>query len=237
MYIRKTYRLGTYREVVEYHNGRYGAPGQKRQQKKKLTTEQRRKQNARQKMINCRRKLRANFSPGDYYLTLTYRKEDRPEGMEAAKEDLRKFLRKLRKKYRDAGAAMKWIANIEVGTRGAWHVHLVMNRVPGLDTAAASAWKYGRIQQQLLYEDGAFDRLAAYITKSPDTEERLAESHYSSSRNLPIPEPEVKIFRHHKTWKSIKVPRGWILEQSSVMEGINPVTGYPYRSYTLRRLE
>lgn len=237
MYIRKTYNLGGYREVVEYHNGRYGAPGEKRRQRRKPTSEQRRKQNARQKMINCRRKLRAHFSPGDYFLTLTYRKEDRPADMETAKDHLRRFLRQIRKKYKKLSREMKWIANIEVGSRGAWHVHLVLNRIPDLDTAAAAAWPHGRIQQQLLYEDGAFDRLAAYMTKSPDTEERLVESHFSSSRNLPIPEPEVHIFRHHKTWKAIRIPRGWLLDTNSVTEGINPVTGYPYRTYTLRRIE
>lgn len=237
MYVRKTYKLGDYREVVEYHNGRFGAPGEKRQKRRRLTTEQRRRKNAHQKMIVCRRKLRAHFSPSDYFVTLTYRKDDRPDDMTTAKDHLRKFLRQIRKTYKKLGRVMKWISNIEVGSRGAWHVHIVMNRIPGLDELIASAWPYGRIQQQLLYADGAYDRLAAYITKSPDTSCALAESHYSSSRNLPIPEPEVKVFRHHATWKAIRIPKGWTLEPGTVMESVNPVTGYPYRTYTLRRLE
>ena len=35
MYKRKSYDLGDIREVMEYHNGRYGAPGMPRMKKKK----------------------------------------------------------------------------------------------------------------------------------------------------------------------------------------------------------
>ena len=236
-YIRKTYKLGQYREVVEYHNGRYGGPGQKRQQRHKLTSEQQAQKNQHTKMVNCRRKLRAHFTENDYFTTLTYRPEERPADMEEAKGHFRKFVRMIRRAYRQAGAALKWICNIERGSRGAWHIHIVLNRIPGLDVILAKAWPYGRIQTQLLYAEGAFEQLARYITKQPETDSRLAESSYSSSRNLPIPEPDVRIFRKAGTWKAIRVPKGWLLEKSSVVESINPFTGYPYRSYTLRRQE
>ena len=39
MYKRKSYDLGDIREVMEYHNGRYGAPGMPREKKKKATPE------------------------------------------------------------------------------------------------------------------------------------------------------------------------------------------------------
>lgn len=235
MFVKKTYKLGAYREVIEFHNGRYGAPGQQRQKKTKLTSEQRRKKNARQKMITCRRKLRMYFTAADYFTTLTYRKEDRPADMAAAKEDFRRFLRQIRREYKRAEKELRWICNIENGSRGAWHVHIVLNRIPDLDRVIAKAWQHGRIQIQLLYEDGAFDRLAAYITKSPDTEPRLSESHYSSSRNLPIPEPEITIYKHQKTWGRLRIPKGWRIE--SMTESVNPYTGYLHRLTTLRRIE
>ena len=40
MYKQKSYDLGDIREVMEYHNGRYGAPGMPRMKKKKATPEQ-----------------------------------------------------------------------------------------------------------------------------------------------------------------------------------------------------
>ena len=89
---------------------------------------------------------------------------------------------------------------------------------------------------QLLYEQGEYKELAAYITKTPRTDNRLRESNYDASRNMPLPEPKEKIYLHWKTWNKIKIPEGYYLDPDSVHEGQNPKTGYPYRTYTLLKL-
>ena len=86
---------------------------------------------------------------------------------------------------------------------------------------------------ELLYEKGEYARLAAYITKTPKTDPRLRESSYSASRNLPLPEPEERTYLHWKTWKKVRVPAGYYLDRESLQEGVNPVTGYRYRVYSL----
>ena len=60
---------------------------------------------------------------------LTYKKDKRPPDMETAKMHLAQAMRKVREKYKKAGKKMRWMANIEVGTKGAWHIHFVIKEV------------------------------------------------------------------------------------------------------------
>ena len=87
------------------------------------------------------------------------------------------------------------------------------------------------------------EQLAGYLTKDEHTAEprkdgtpgkpRIAESSYNTSRNMPLPEPKTdKLVR----WKpEVKPPKGYYIAR--IHEGINPVTGFLYRSYTLIRLK
>lgn len=238
--IRKMYKFKNFIEVEEYHDGRYGAPGEKREKKKKPTSEQMEKVNQMNREKNTRRRLREYFREHDYFTTLTYRREERPPDMKKAKKDFKKFIRKIKEGYRKAGYELFWIRNIENGTKGAWHVHLVINRIEGTDILLSKAWPYGKVISQLMYEKGGFADLAAYMTKTEKTgnsEEqekggkRIKEASYSASRNMPIPKPKTKKLRR---WpKEPYEKKGWILEKETCYEGLNPVTGYPYRHYTL----
>lgn len=222
-------------EVYEYHTARYGAPEQKRQEKKKATPEQIKKRNQYNRERLARWKLRNNFDVDDYFSRLSYAIDKRPASMEAAKEDWKAFLQVLRREYKKRGAELKWMRNIEVGTRGAWHIHIIVNRIPDTDIILRKAWPHGQVENKLMYEKGEFADLAAYITKTPDTEPRLREASYSASRNLPIPEPDEKVHKHWETWGKVRIPKGWEVEKDSFHEDINSVTGQPYRTYTLIR--
>lgn len=235
-YKKKIYRFKNAIEIEEYHTARYGAPGQKREKKKKPTKEQVEKRNQYNKEKLARRKLRANFEVNDYFSTFTYKKENRPSSMDKAKEDIKKAIRKIRGEYKKRGHELKWMRNIEVGTKNGWHIHIVLNRIPDTDVILKRCWTHGKVVNQLLYEAGGFAKLAAYITKSPLTDKRLRESSYSTSRNLPIPEPEEKLYLRWKTWKDIKLVKGYYLDLDTLYEGINPNTGYQYRTYTLLKL-
>ena len=235
-YKKKTYQFRNAIEVEENHSARYGAPGQERQKRRKPTPEQMERQNQYNREKKARRKLRAHFDVNDYYSCLTYRKEERPPDMEAAKKHFTDFMKEVRKQYKKRGSPVKWMRNIEVGTKNGWHIHLIINRIPDTDIILKEAWKHGKVKNELLYEKGEFAELAAYITKTPKTDPRLREADYSASRNLPIPEPKEKIYLHWKTWKEPKIPDGYYLDKNSYHEGINPVTGYKYRTYTLIRL-
>ena len=87
-------------DVEEYHDGRYGAPGCKREKKKNPTKEQIQKINAWNKARRCRWKLLEYFSPGDCFATWTYEVKNRPPDMAGALKDFQKAMRSVRKNIR-----------------------------------------------------------------------------------------------------------------------------------------
>lgn len=219
-------------EVEEYHSFRYGAPGEKRQPKRKATPEQIAAQNQRNREKGIRWLLKNNFQQNDYWITLTYRRDERPPDIETAKEEAGKLIDRLRYQYKKRKMPFKWIMAIEIGSKGGIHFHMVLNRIPDGDALISKCWKKGSTNIKLLYEHGGFQELAAYIAKAPPD-----VGHYSHSRNLEKPEIKVEVMKR-KTWtKDPPVPKGYYLDKDSVVEGINPVTGYPYRHYTLIKLE
>lgn len=219
--------------VCEYHSARYGAPGQKRQKKKKATPEQIEAQNRWTKEKKARIRLLEYFGEHDYFTTLTYRVEERPEDMAAAKRDFAQALKVIRREYKKRGAPLYWMRNIEVGTKNGWHIHVIINRIPDTDLILQLAWTHGKVVSQLTYQRGGFRKLAAYITKTEKTDNRLRESDFSVSRNMPLPPATKKVYHRWRTWKDIRIPKGYYLDEESVREGHNPVTGYPYRTYVL----
>lgn len=243
---RKSYVYENLIEREEYHDGNYGAPGKPRDKKKKATKDQVRKINQYNKAKKARRKLREYFKENDWLLTLTYRKECRPEDMKSCAKHFSKMIRILRKIYRKKGYELYWIRNIENTPTNNWHIHLIVNSLPDTDTMLLfkTIWKHGTTYPKLLYENGGFRNLADYITKDENTKKedvaegvldhRVTEAKYSSSRNMPLTPPDEQLL---KRWtKEPALKKGWILDKDSYFEGINPVTGYKYRHYTLIRI-
>lgn len=243
----RTFRGGEIIDITEYHDGNYGAPGKKRIKRDKPTREAVQKVNRMNKTQRCRWKMLTYINPGDLFVTLTYRVKDRPASMIVAKEHFRKLIRYVRKKVKKRGYELFWLRNIEHGAKGAWHIHLVINETEGMADILREAWSYGgiyietiKLNDKLYDED--FTRLAAYMTKDENTEEirkdgapakpRIREASYSTSRNMPLTDPETeKLIR----WKSEPLIRkGYFVTR--IHEGINPVTGYKYRRYTLFKL-
>lgn len=244
---RKTYRFrrGAVIDVEEFHDGRYGAPGVKRNKRAKPTEEQMRAVNARNKARRCRHRLLEYFKPGDIWATWTYSAQNRPPDMAAALKDFQKAMRYVRKEYKKRGYEVFWIRNIEQGTRGAWHIHLIINEIGDTASIIQKAWEKGgtwftEIRKSQYYDED-FTKLASYITKDQHTVEtkkdgtpgkpRLREANYGTSRNMPLPEPKKdKLVR----WKPEPKPKkGYYM--AHIYEGINPVTGFKYRRYTMIR--
>lgn len=230
MHVRLTYHFPGSIEVEEHQNWRYGAPGEKRQKKKKPTKEQVENQNRINKAKHIRRLIKWNFVKNDYWITLTYRKSERPPDLKMAIKDLEKFFRKLREKYKKVGIPCKWILTTEVGPKGAIHHHLILNRIEGLDIFLSQIWKKGTPHIQLLYEQGDFRQLADYMVKKDKSERR-----FSRSRNLIQKKPKRKIILRQSLKKEPKPPKGYYLDKESYVQGIN-LFGYPYRNYTFLKV-
>lgn len=241
-----TFRKGDILEVKEYHDGRYGARRLPREKKRKPTPEQMAVVNAMNKAETARHRLLEYFGKGDYFLTLTYRVEARPPDMAKAKKDFTNLISKLRTRYKKEQIELRWIRNIEKGTKGAWHVHMVITGCRDTISWVEECWPHGGIYAEQLekskYYEEDFSQLASYITKNEKVGEkredgkrdkpRLSESSYSTSRNMPLKPPKKKKLAR---WpKEIKQKNGYYIAKS--YEGINPATGFKYRRYTLIRL-
>lgn len=236
MFIRKRFLGRRVIEVEECHTGRYGAPGKKREKRQKPTPEQMAYQNQWRKERDIRRLLEVNFDEYDYWVTLTYRPGNRPPDMGQAKKQVQKFLRQMRDAYKSRGQPLKYIVVTEIGSRGGIHHHLVLNRMEGGDKLVAKHWTYGGANITLLYREGEYRKLANYIAKQPAGDNAVKEKWYSRSRNLQKPKIEKQVMKRRTFSKEIHVPKGFYLDKESVYQGNNPVTGHPYRYYTLVKL-
>lgn len=239
MYLKKIWDFGWVKQVEKCYPGNYGAPGVKRGKKRKKTPEDIERQNKTNKEKKLQRLILANYKNGGWHLILNYRPKDRPDSFGEAKENAEKFVDKMRNKYKKAGIPFKYIIVNERGKRGALHHHLIIEDIAenGLNTVQLikKLWKYGNANFIDLYEDGEYKNLAEYIVKK-ETKDNNEWATYSRSRNMIIPEPEKEII-HRRTWKKEPKPeKGFYIIADSVVNGINPVTGYPYQHYAMRIL-
>ena len=87
-YTKKTYRFHGSNEMEFSYKGKYGAKGEKRQKKKKATPQDMERMNRWNRERLCWRKLVNHFAVHDYFVTLTYRREERPADLDGAKKEL-----------------------------------------------------------------------------------------------------------------------------------------------------
>lgn len=233
MYIKETCIINGVKEVHKYTPWRTVYPkGEKRAVKQKPTSEAQKKVNERRAKLKKQRIIRANFQKGDLWLTFTYKKENRPESIEAAKKDRKNFLDRLRKELQKLNCEFKYVCSTEIGEKGGVHHHLIMK--PCDTSILSKVWKLGGVHIEYIYSED-LDRLARYMTgddTEPDERKRhsvVLES-WSSSRNLIVPEV-IKERIHSRTFsKNPKPEAGY--EIKDLQNGINS-WGYEWQSYIL----
>mgnify|MGYP007070198445 CR=1 FL=1 len=244
----KIYDLGDRIDHEIGFAGNYGKKGEKRAKRTKATPEQIKKQNQWNKTKRADRKIRANFKEGEStYITLTYKKELRPQTMGDFKDDRSRFLKGMRAEYKKAGITFKWVSRVEIGKRGAVHMHILVNDIPGVNMIALvkNNWDKGRPDLKPV-DDLNSGKLAEYFTKlAPDEikgqvswmneQDQKTITAYSCSRNLIVPEPEIKQCSRRTVEKAIrdgiKPTPGYKVIPESVIYGTNPFTGYSYLHY------
>lgn len=244
-YIREKWECGDTLDIEEKHTGRYGAPGQKREKKKKASPEDIKRQNQWKRVRDLLRLIKWNFKKHDYWMTLTYKKGERPS-WEQILDDVGKCIRKVRMKYRKQGMELKYIYRIAIGKNGGPHVHILANRFSnektGSDIIFSECWERGHVNFTTTYEFGGFKELAKYIAKPLEEWEPEKMKRFHPSRNLIRKESEKEVIRRRALVdkngqpREPKAPKGYYVDPDSIRMGINPVTGYPYRHYTLVKI-
>lgn len=237
---------------IEYHAGatievikcipRGGRKGIPRGPSRKKTPEEIRRANMRQAARRLARKINANFRPGDLHITLTYKKENRPDAKEAKKR-ISAFLDKMRSRYQRRGFALKYILVTENENK-AIHHHLIINDINDgkatTVTLVRELWRgFGRIKTVPLYEEGEYQGLADYLIKETEKTFRKKDSsfkqRYSCSRNLIDPPPKYKNPKA-KHWLLNPRPRpGYYIPPEYIYNGFDKL-GYPYQRYVMVKL-
>lgn len=250
----KIYHLGDENEYEFKYRGRYGAKGEKRAKRFRITTEAQARANQKNKEKEVRRTIKLNFRKNDLWVTLKYPKGVR-KPIKEVQADRAAFIRKLRALYRKAGVPLKFMYRMEIGKLGGIHLHFVINSIEGVDVTGwiRDAWESGHVNYEFLYEDGGFEALAEYLVKpaQSDTgqmyfegmgmEDKKAFVRYGSSRNLKRPEPEIRTYshwtmRHFLEGNEPKPSEGFYIVKDSIRQGVNPYNGFSYYYFTERRL-
>lgn len=237
-FVRKKTKAGRTMEIREYFTRQYPPPGTPRGRKEKATQ-------VAQEVINrmaAERRLRLlineNFGPGDWHMTFTYRREERPKDRDEMDKDRRSLIAKIRRAYRKEGKELKYIYVAEIGERGAHHHHIVLNAEVD-PKILQKIWKKGWVRFSLLDNSGQYRRLAAYLIKYSERNRKepgaLQKQRYIPSRNLRQPKEEIQIMKRKDFSKDPRVPKGYFLEKGSEREGVSALTGYRFREYTVIR--
>lgn len=234
-------RCGAALEVIKCHpRGMRKGVGREPVQK---SPEEIQKANMKQAAKRLARLINANFRPGDVHVTLTYRKENRPDPQEAQK-NLEDFRKAMRKKYRKAGKELRWIAVTEYKSK-AIHHHMIINNInDGVFTTMdyiRELWK-GRGSPKFvqLYDDAEYTQLADYLIKETEKTFRDPDSpvkqRYSCSRNLVQPKVTRKDKQIKGDWEQDPKPRkGYYIVKDSLYNGVDKL-GYMYQRYVMVKL-
>lgn len=236
MYVMEKCTAGKTIEITRYHTSRFGKQIPRGKNRKK-TPEDVAAVNQRNAEKKLRRLINANFGKNDIHLVLTYKKDERPDP-EEAREDLKKFLKEMRKYHKKKGTIFKYIVVTEY-KRSAIHHHLIINSVDMRDVQ--DMWKKGKARPTFLDDSGQYGQLASYLIKETSktfkSDEHGPGKRYSCSRNLEKPEIKKKIIPA-KSWRKEPKPiPGYWIEKDSMRSGICEYNGYPYQFYRMIRIE
>lgn len=250
-YVKRTTVAGKTVEVEYYYTSQYNKKGCSRSEKVKATPEQQKKVNTRQAERKLRILMNANFGMGDYHVVLDYiRHKGEPDRTkEEMKKDIQVFLRECRKLYREAGIELKYIHVMEIGSKGARHHHLVMNKIDTeiLQKAWYKAYAgHNRVKVFPLDDSGNYAKLAAYFIKYSDKHledgdsGKLQGKRWAASKNLVRPEPVYEIVTQRAWFRcEAKAKKGYYVDKDSIAKGTADPDyyGYGWFRYTMIKLE
>lgn len=242
MYIENRYyiRPGVI-EVEQVHSSMIGRHNS-RSKKGEPSAEAVKRNNRRRRAKELRRRIDANFVPGDIYMTLTYKKGTE-KTLKDVKHDLSGFLRRLRYRYKKDGQELRYIAVVGIKSP---HVHIIINSMDEINymKEIPKIWQNGFVDIKPLYMDGRYMALAEYLIKHKDENEKKlgisleGERAYIASRNLKIPRKRVVRINERTILRKVKVPTGYHLDMNMDLDqGVCKDTGYHYRYFMLIRTE
>jgi len=196
----KRITAGRFVIVVAYDQTLASDSPRARQAKQRHSSLARQYLNHKSSWKNLQLTLLCNFSPGDYWVCLSYDDQHLPPKPEAAQAEAGKYVGRLRNQAKKTGAELKYVYNTETlnkdGTRRLHH-HFVIGAAGIAPETIASLWTLGDVEVKRLGDDPMYSddmiELAQYMTKErfPDAPGRKpGKRGFVPSRNLKKPEEE-----------------------------------------------
>lgn len=192
-YRTKTIKSGNVLEVECYPI--WSTASMKKKAKKHRDPEVAKRYNDEQTKKRLVRKINANFTEKDLFVTLTYDDDYVPSEDEARKDISSYLLRVKRWRKKHGMSDLKYVAVIEFGKgdrrRKKVHHHIIMSDMDR--DVAENLWPYGRrSSSHLRPDDYRFTKLTRYITKETSQKGGAdnRSKRYSVSRNLDEPKEQ-----------------------------------------------
>ena len=191
LYQERVYDCGDYKEVDIYPV--YKKAGQ-RNSKAKPTAEVQEKLNQRNSERELIRVLNENFTPDDLEIHLTFDDKCMPNDYEEAKRLVDNFIRRVKRRYKNAGLELKAVVVISGGEGKRWHYHITLKC--GIDRDELEAlWPYGYANsRRLRFNENGVEGLAKYISRQHMQDEGVervkGRRRWFGTRNLKRPQPK-----------------------------------------------
>ena len=246
-YLEKVIDRGNVIEVQKYTNGRFGKKDNTgKSAAERVTPAEQLRWQSKEAVRKVWRMLRdkANFSPGDLWVTLTYPQKTTPDS-ETVRRNIKEFLKRMRRQFRKIGKECKYIFSVGRGKRGAVHLHMVMSKI---DTEIVSTtWqnivnggKWVHVHTEHLDKSQNWHKVAQYIIKNGEetflSDDPIIKKRFSSSRNLRDTKPRARIV-FARRWKEQPPERkGYYIDPELSYNGVNKY-GYPMQYTVYVRLD
>ena len=235
-YIKAVTEAGDTLIIENYYSSRWNKKNIRRGKNHQKTKESQERCNERKAVRNMIALLNANFKPGDCHLVLDYRPENRPSTPGEAKENIKPFLRKMRRLYKNGGILFRYVEACEFGKSGGLHHHLVISGGVSVEDIRKK-WPFGRSHFTPLDDTGEYSKLAAYILKNRKYWKAVGGTgtQYSRSRNMVVPQPHKQVVKTADGYyENPRERKGWRLAPDTLVQGTTE-EGWPYMRYILIR--
>lgn len=231
MYIEKTIYAGDVIIRKKYFSLRYGKKNIPRNANIQESSEQQKRINKKRSDEKRELLMLNNFNVGDWWITLTYSKEKRPEDIDEAHNIFRKLLQRIKRRLKRRGIEFKYMGKTEMPKSGAVHHHLVINGDIEI-SEIFDMWEYGSLRDvKRIYKLDDF-KLADYFVKGENSRHKEADCRYTQSRNLVKPVEKVRIIKSGH-WRMEPRPiKGYDILAGSV-QNYNDDVGFEMQRYVM----
>lgn len=171
------------------------------------------------------------FRKEDYFLTLTYRRENRPESIEEAVKLAGRALAKLSRRLKKQGVKLSYMHVCERGERGGVHHHLLIKNNFDSGELFKGIWEHGKIVFDRIYTKGVV-KLAEYFVKGDSDK---SEKKFTQSRDLVCPKPRVQVIKAERWAEKPRGRKGYDIV--NFVDGIDGEHGTAYQGYMLVKRE